>query len=173
MNSSDLREALRRDAEMVGEPPSDLLEQVWDRRRRSSRRRLGVVAVAFGVAVVGAGIPVGAALLSPSTTGGMVAAPATFPAAAPGGITTPSIEDQQATLAADFGIADPPDVPVVQLVTPEQRKAVVEACMTEQGYPLIDGAHTIPNDEIGEFDLASYICMASYPVDPAYVMPAE
>ena len=37
MNSSDLRDALRRDAELVGEPPSDLLERVEDLRRRSTR----------------------------------------------------------------------------------------------------------------------------------------
>jgi hypothetical protein len=156
MNTSDLRDALRLDAELVGEPPRDLLEQVWDRRRRENRRR---AAVAFSVLLVGAGIPLGAAVLRPSA--GDVAAP-------PAGVSTPSIEEQRAALAAEFGITDPPDVTVVQLVTPEQRGAFVEACLTEQGYSPTEGAYAVPIEETAAFDLANYICLARYPIDPSY-----
>lgn len=187
MNSSDLRDALRRDAELVGEPPSDLLERVADLRRRSNRRRAGVVASVFGVALVVAAFPVGGALLDQPASGN-VAAPANAaasaadgpatgadaPAPAPGDVTTPSVEEQRDTLAADFGITDPPDVPVLQLVTPEQRGALVESCLAERGYSLTEGFYEVPNAEMDAFDLANYICMTSYPIDPSYVgVPAD
>ena len=184
MNSSDLRDALRRDAELVGEPPRDLLERVEDLRRRSNRRRAGVVASALGVALVVAAIPVGGALLN-QPAGGSVAAPANAavdgpataadtPAPAAAELTTPSVEEQRAALAADFGITNPPDVPVLQLVTAEQRGPLVESCLAERGYTLADGWYEVPDAEMKAFELANYICMASYPIDPSYVgVPAD
>ncbi|MGY1745987.1 hypothetical protein [Blastococcus sp. SYSU D00695] len=169
MNSSDLRDALRRDAELVGEPSGDLLERVEDLRRTTARRRAGVaLASALGAALVVAAVPVGGALLDQPATGD-AAAPAGAPAPTPGALTTPSVEEQLATLAADLGITDPPDVPVLRLVTPEQSEALVESCLAEHGYPLTEGSHEVPNAEVGDFDLARYICLASYPIDPSYV----
>ncbi|MBN1094099.1 hypothetical protein JKP75_16990 [Blastococcus sp. TML/M2B] len=56
MNTSELREALHRDAELAGLPPTDLVHRVAGLRRRSRRRRAsvlaGVVAIAVGVAGV-------------------------------------------------------------------------------------------------------------------------
>ena len=98
-----------------------------------------------------------------------MAAPADAPAPAPGDLTTPSVAEQRATLAADFGITDPPDVPVLRLVTPEQRGALVETCLAERGYRLTEGFYEVPTAETDAFDLANYVCMASYPVDPSYV----
>lgn len=69
MNGQELRDALRRDAELVGEPPGDLLERVEGLRRRSKRRRAGVAAAVVGVALLVAAIPVGRALLGRSDDG--------------------------------------------------------------------------------------------------------
>lgn len=55
MNSSELREALRRDAELAGLPPTDLVRRVAGLRRRSRRRWAGVAGCALAIvaAVVG------------------------------------------------------------------------------------------------------------------------
>ena len=56
MNTDELRAALRRDAELAGRPPTDLVPRVAGLLRRSSRRRLTAVmgcAVAIAVAVGG------------------------------------------------------------------------------------------------------------------------
>jgi hypothetical protein len=174
MNGSDLRDALRRDAELVGEPPTDLLERVEDLRRRSKRRRAGVVASALGVALVVAAIPVGGALLD-QPAGGNVAAPADAPAPAAAEPTTPSVAEQRADAAEMFDITDPPDVPVIALVTPEQKGALVDACMTEAGWsPDRLFREGVPTESMPEVNLASYICEASYPIDPSYVgVPAD
>ena len=173
MNSSDLRDALRRDAELVGEPPGDLLERVDDLRRRSNRRRASVVASVFAVGLAVAAVPVGGALLDQSV-GGSVAAPANAPAPAPGDLTTPSVEEQRADAAEMFGITDPPAAPVVALVTPEEKEALVTACLAAGGYTLTEGSYAIPNAEVDAFHLAEYICDVSYPIDPSYVgVPAD
>ena len=174
MNSSELRAALHRDAELAGEPPGDLLQQVWDRRRRVDRRRAGIAAVTLGVAVLGAGIPVGAALFGGSPGGEGVAASAGGPAPAAAEPTTPSVAEQRASLAAQFGIPNPPEVPVLQLVTPQQRGPLVQACMTGRGYPLGQDSYRVPVEETAGFRLAQYVCHASYPIDPSYVgVPAD
>jgi hypothetical protein len=79
------------------------------------------------------------------------------------------VAEQRAQLAAELGIADPPDVPVVALVTPEQRGPLVGGCLAGRGYPLVDGFHEVPVEETDAFDLATYVCLASYPIDPAAV----
>lgn len=62
MNTDDLREALRRDAELAGRPPTDMLHRVDGLRRRSNRRRIAVLgcAAAIAAAVVGVAVLDGA-----------------------------------------------------------------------------------------------------------------
>lgn len=62
MNTDELREALRRDAELAGRPPTDLVPRVAGLRRRSRRRATGVVAIACAIvaAVVGVSVIDGA-----------------------------------------------------------------------------------------------------------------
>lgn len=72
LDGVDLRAALHRDADLVGEPSPDLLDQLVRRRAHQHRQRAGLIAVAAAVAVIGAGIPVGASFLTRSH-----AAPAT------------------------------------------------------------------------------------------------
>ena len=60
MNDLDLRTALHRDADLVGAPSADLLEQLVQRRRDQRRRRTGMLIAGLAVAVISAGIPIGA-----------------------------------------------------------------------------------------------------------------
>jgi hypothetical protein len=68
MNDLDLRTALHRDADLVGSPSPDLLDQLVKRRRHQQRQRAGVLAAVLGVVVIAAGIPVGQSLLARSDT---------------------------------------------------------------------------------------------------------
>jgi len=74
MNDLDLQAALHRDADLVGEPSPDLLQQLGHRRQRQRRQRTGIAAAVLGVVVIAAGIPLGGALLS-SADGGLATAP--------------------------------------------------------------------------------------------------
>jgi hypothetical protein len=66
MNDLDLRTALHRDADLVGEPSPDLLDQLVQRRQRQRRQRAGMLTSALAVVVIAAGIPVGSSLLARS-----------------------------------------------------------------------------------------------------------
>jgi hypothetical protein len=66
MNDLDLRTALHRDADLVGLPSPDLLDQLVQRRRHQQRQRAGMLAAGLAVAVIAVGIPVGQSLLSRS-----------------------------------------------------------------------------------------------------------
>ena len=63
MNDHDLGLALQRDAELVGAPAPDLLDQLHRRRQHQRRQRTGLVAAVLGVVVVAGGIPLGQSLL--------------------------------------------------------------------------------------------------------------
>lgn len=58
MNTDELREALRRDAELAGRPPTDLAPRVAGLRRRSTRRRAGVVGCVLAIAAAVLGVSV-------------------------------------------------------------------------------------------------------------------
>jgi hypothetical protein len=75
MNDLDLRTALHRDADLVGSPSPDLLEQLTARRQHQRRQRTGVLTAVLGVIVIAAGIPLGQSLTASSDGG-----PATDPA---------------------------------------------------------------------------------------------
>jgi hypothetical protein len=74
MNDLDLRTALHRDADLVGEPSPDLLDQLVRRRQHQRRQRAGMLTSALAVVVIAAGIPIGTSLLARSDGG-----PATDP----------------------------------------------------------------------------------------------
>jgi hypothetical protein len=74
MNDLDLRTALHRDADLVGEPSPDLLDQLVRRRQHQRRQRAGMLTSAVAVVVIAAGIPIGTSLLARSDGG-----PATDP----------------------------------------------------------------------------------------------
>jgi hypothetical protein len=72
MNDLDLRAALDRDADLVGEPSPDLLDQLLRRRQHQRRQRATLVGAVAAVVLVAAGVPVGVSLAARSH-----AAPAT------------------------------------------------------------------------------------------------
>lgn len=73
----DLRAALHRDADLVGSPSSDLLDQLGRRRQHQRRQRAALLGVAAAVVIVAGGIPVGMSLAASPAP----AAPATQPIA--------------------------------------------------------------------------------------------
>jgi hypothetical protein len=58
VNTDELREALRRDAELAGRPPTDLVPRVAGLRRRGHRRRAAVVGCALAIVAAVAGVAV-------------------------------------------------------------------------------------------------------------------
>lgn len=58
MNTDELREALRRDAELAGRPPTDLVHRVAGLRRRGHRRRAAVVGCALAIVAAVVGVAV-------------------------------------------------------------------------------------------------------------------
>jgi hypothetical protein len=63
---------------------------------------------------------------------------------------------------------DPPIVPMKRVVTPSEAEVVYEECMAEAGYLDYGQSGTtvaVEQSEAGQ--LALYICVAQYPVDPS------
>lgn len=85
MNDLDLRLALHRDADLVGEPSPHLLDDLARRRQHQRRQSAGILAAAAAVVLVGAGIPVVSSLALRSHT-----APATQQTLAP----TPPVSEE-------------------------------------------------------------------------------
>jgi hypothetical protein len=84
VNPTELREALRRDAELAGRPPTDLVHRVAGLRRRSRRRWTAVLACvcAVALAVVGVAALDGAREQDRRADGGAAAAAVADPEAA-------------------------------------------------------------------------------------------
>ena len=110
MNDLDLRTALHRDADLVGAPPADLLEQLGQRRQHERRQRAGVLAAVVAVVVIAAGIPLGQSLVtrSESTTATdpvvITSTPAT-PTVPAVPTTTPVVPTPSATPTTEAGPA--------------------------------------------------------------------
>jgi hypothetical protein len=98
MNDLDLRTALHRDADLVGEPSPDLLDQLVRRRQHQRRQRAGMLTSALAVVVIAAGIPIGTSLLARSDGG-----PATETTVNP----TPSVPHSAAPEVTPTTAADP------------------------------------------------------------------
>jgi hypothetical protein len=86
MNDLDLRTALHRDADLVGEPAPDLLDQLVQRRQHQRRQRAGMLTAGLAVVLIAAGIPVGAAFMTRSE-----GAPAAHTTVAPTPSVTPEV----------------------------------------------------------------------------------
>ena len=70
MDVDYLREALRQDAQLAGDPEPNLYEQV--RRQKSDRRRLSAVASGLAALLVGIGVPISLNALQSSAESGQV-----------------------------------------------------------------------------------------------------
>jgi len=126
MNDLDLRAALHRDADLAGEPPADLLDQLVRRRQDQRRRRAGALGGIAAVVLLAAGIPIGAAIVGASDAG---------PAARP---TTATTEAVPSGLPPTTGEPEPPVEVVPPSVTPETPDADGEQ-------PATDGAVVCPD----------------------------
>jgi hypothetical protein len=110
MNDLDLSAALHRDADLVGEPSPDLLDQLGRRRARERRRRTALLAAMAGVLVIGAGIPLGRSFLissdaRPATQGTVELTPSVTP--------TPSVSSEAPPPAAVTPPPATPEPPVI------------------------------------------------------------
>jgi hypothetical protein len=92
MNDLDLRTALHRDADLVGEPAPDLLDQLAGRRRHQRRQRAGILAAAAAVVVISAGIPVVSSLTTSADT---------LPASRPTIASTPAVPTEAAPTTSE------------------------------------------------------------------------
>jgi len=114
MNDHDLRKALHRDADLVGSPPEDLMDQLSRRRQYQRRQRTGVGVALLGVVIIAAGIPLGQSLMDGSDgdpDGRAVAQPT---ASAPTSMSCPDAADLFAELPPpEDGAATP------QLASPD------------------------------------------------------
>lgn len=72
------------------------------------------------------------------------------------------------------GIPDPPSVDPVRIVTLDEWASVRVECLNEAGFPAyIDetgavGMDFASPDQTSAYDLAVYVCMAQYPLDPRH-----
>jgi hypothetical protein len=120
--------------------------------QRNRRRQVAGMAAAV--------VAVGADRLGHDPVGGNAAAPTTAATATDSQMT---VAEQQASFATYLKITDPPQVPVIRLVTNEERQVLLDACLDQSGWDTKAG---FPVDQKAAYDLANYICMASYPVYP-------
>lgn len=130
MNDLDLRTALHREAELVGEPSPDLLDQLAQRRRDQRRQRVGMLTAGLAVAVIAAGIPVGASFMTRSdvvpATQTVGPTPTTTPEVVPTPAPTP---DPVAPTAVEPPTAGVP--PVVDVVPPCPDFAILDAALPQ------------------------------------------
>lgn len=75
MDVDYLREALRADAQLAGEPEPDLYERVRAHRQRSDRRRLSALAAGLAALLVAVAVPVSLTAVQRSDESGQVANP--------------------------------------------------------------------------------------------------
>ena len=89
----DLRTALHRDADLAGEPPADLLDQLGRRRSHQRRTRVAVLGAVAAVVVIASGIPAGASLMTRSDGNPATQTPEPAPpSVSPSAPTPPSTE---------------------------------------------------------------------------------
>ncbi|ANJ25422.1 hypothetical protein ATC03_00185 [Agromyces aureus] len=72
---------------------------------------------------------------------------------------------------------DRPEIPVVRTISRSEWGEVMAACMAEQGFSVTIGSDggmgsgDLPESQAGAYNLAIYVCDASYPLDPKYSAP--
>jgi hypothetical protein len=120
MNDLDLRTALHRDADLVGEPSPDLLDQLVRRRQHQRRQRAGMLTSALAVVVIAAGIPIGTSLLARSD--GAPASETTVddptPSVSPEVVPTPAAVTPTPVVAPPTSVAPATSVPPAVDVAP-------------------------------------------------------
>lgn len=101
----DLRAALDRDADLVGEPAADLLDQLLRRRAHQRRQRTALMGAVAAMVVIAAGIPIGVSLAASSAP-----APATQPIAPTPSVTQHVVPPTPPAESASPATTTPPAV---------------------------------------------------------------
>jgi hypothetical protein len=92
------------------------------------------------------------------------------------------LQDRRVSLLAkrarDLGIANPPDVPLIRWIGPEQWAAVYATCLRSAGFPAVEkggsieyGRVGVPESRAAAFNEALYRCEAQYSIHPQYQLP--
>jgi hypothetical protein len=141
MNDLDLRMALHRDADLVGEPSPDLLDQLALRRGKQRRQRAGMLAAALGVVVIAAGIPVGSSLLTQSDPGPAVEITTPAPSTTQEVPTTPS-----ATTEVPPPVTSAPPAPETEAPVPTEPVVSGPSECPDQAtlLPILSAAKDVP-----------------------------
>jgi hypothetical protein len=157
-----LRDTLNEQAAQAPRADPELFDRALAVQRGRRRRAVSVLSAAAVVGgIVGGFVGLGAA--------GSTDAPVASTAAGVGEAGGMSVAEQQTQLAGELGITDPPEVPVIRLVVPEEKGELVEQCLIARGWTALEDGYTFftyePEDEAA-WNLDNYICMSSYPIDP-------
>ena len=121
MNDLALRTALHRDADLVGEPSPDLLDQLAHRRQHQRRQRAGILAAAAAVVLIGGGIPVvsSLAMSSDAPPATQPTTPSTPPAPTEAAPTTSAAPAPSSSAAPTTAPADPDPEPTALVLGPD------------------------------------------------------
>lgn len=133
-------------------------------RQKIGDRARWVVAISLCVSVVGCnsgGMQVGASSATHSNSS---------PTVSPSSDRDAWVEE----VAWRNHIDDPPAVPIIREIRPDERDATNASCMIAAGFPPNKGTLTIwdvPPGQVKAFDLAMYTCEVSYPLAAKYRQP--
>lgn len=80
-------------------------------------------------------------------------------------------------LAEEYQITDPPNVPIIRRIKPDESLPLLEQCLTSSGFPITQqGPYgykpDVPAAQMPALHLAQYKCAASYPLQNRYLQPA-
>lgn len=84
-----------------------------------------------------------------------------------------SSEEALADLAEMLQISDPPVVEVVREITPAESKQVVDECLADRGWPVVDGGIEFAPDQEASLNMDIYRCSAMYPIRQEYLEPLD
>lgn len=131
---------------------------------RLKSRAVSLPGIALAVMLLAAGCGSGSTDADPPVNGsGGVAA------SSPGSAV---LDEWRAGMAGMWNISDPPAVPVVEYVAPEEAERYTTRCMVEKGYVKdSSNAYTVLDEQKTVFDMAMYECAVSYPPDPRMLKP--
>lgn len=84
-----------------------------------------------------------------------------------------SSDEALADLAEMYEIQDPPVVEPIRHITPAESKTLIDECMTDRGWPVVDGHIQFTSEQRDSLNMDSYICAAQYPIRPEYLQPLD
>lgn len=76
--------------------------------------------------------------------------------------------------AMENQLTDPPSVPIVRRISPDDLRSVTIKCLEDAGFPVTENgpyaiAPNYPPEQADAYHLAAYICAAQYPLENKYL----